>query len=200
MIADCTALVMAGGQSQRMGRDKASLLLGEQTLLQRVLTVVQPLFPHLLVSVREARADIDQAQICDAYPNAGPLAGLCAGLRAVQTPGLFAVATDMPFVQAALVERLAARRFSGVQRWQAVVPLVGGHPQPLAAFYAKACLPQIEALLQGDGKRSLRAALDRLSVCYVDEADLRAADPGLRSFFDLDTPQDLATALGENKS
>ena len=197
MIDGCTALIMAGGQSQRMGRDKASLLLGEQTLLQRVLAVVQPLFPHLLVSVRESRRDIDQVQICDAYPNAGPLAGLCAGLKAMQTPWLFAVATDMPFVQSALVERLAARRSLDYQSPQAVVPVVDGHPQPLAAFYARECLPQIEALLQGEGKRSLRAALDRLSVCYVDEADLRAADPGLRTFFDLDTPQDLATALGE---
>lgn len=197
MIEDCTALVMAGGQSQRMGSDKASLLLGEHTLLDRVLTVVQPLFPHVLVSVREPRPDIAQTQICDAYPNAGPLAGLCAGLRAVQTPWLFAVATDMPFVQAALIERLAAMRSSGDRRAQAAVPMVGGHPQPLAAFYAKECLPEVEALLQCDGRRSLRAVLDQLSVCYVDEADLRAADPGLRSFFDLDTPHDLAVALSE---
>ena len=52
----------------------------------------------------------------------------------------------------------------------------------------------IRALLAGEGKRSLRAALERLNVCYVGESELLAADPGLRSFFDLDTPDDLAAA------
>jgi len=75
-----------------------------------------------------------------------------------------------------------------------VVPVVAGHPQPLAAFYTVGALAVIQDLLAGDGKRSLRAALERLNVCYVDESELRAADPGLRSFFDLDTPEDLAQA------
>ena len=56
-----------------------------------------------------------------------------------------------------------------------------------------ACLAVIRAQLGEDGgRRSLRAALERLKVCYVGEAQLLTADPALRSFFDLDTPQDLA--------
>jgi molybdopterin-guanine dinucleotide biosynthesis protein A len=190
MIDDCTAVVMAGGESQRMGRDKASLVLDDRTLLQHVVAVVQTLFPQLLVSVRQPRPDIALPQIVDAFANAGPLAGLCAGLAQAKTPWIFAVATDMPFIQPALIEQLAGLR-SGVQ---AVVPVVHGHPQPLAAFYSVSCLDSIRAMLEGEGKRSLRAALERLKVCYVNEADLLAADPGQRSFFDLDTPQDLAMA------
>ena len=56
MIEDCTAIIMAGGQSQRMGSDKATLVLGERTLLQRVSAVLQPLFPKVLVSVRQHRS------------------------------------------------------------------------------------------------------------------------------------------------
>ena len=190
MIPDCTAIILAGGQSQRMGRDKATLALGEHSLLERVVAIVQPLFPQLLVSVRQLRPDIELPQICDTQPNAGPLAGLCAALEKSTTPWIFAVATDMPFVQAALIEHLALRRAD----FQAVVPVVAGHPQPLAAFYTVGALAVIQDLLAGDGKRSLRAALERLNVCYVDESELRAADPGLRSFFDLDTPEDLAQA------
>jgi len=192
MIADCTAIILAGGESQRMGRDKATLALGEHSLLHRVVAVVQPLFPQLLVSVRQHRLDIELPQVCDTQANAGPLAGLCAALEKSTTPWIFAVATDMPFVQSALIEYLARQR-SG-QDYQAVVPVVAGHPQPLAAFYAVSALAVIQDLLAGDGKRSLRAALERLNVCYVDESDLRAADPGLRSFFDLDTPDDVAAA------
>lgn len=192
MIADCTAIIMAGGESQRMGCDKATLALGELSLLQRVVAVVQPLFPQLLVSVREHRPDIELPQICDTQANSGPLAGLCAALEQSTTPWIFAVATDMPFVQAALIDYLARQRFG--HDYQAVVPVVAGHPQPLAAFYAVSALAVIQGILAGDGKRSLRAALERLNVCYVDESELRAADPGLRSFFDLDTPDDVAAA------
>lgn len=191
MIGDCTAVVMAGGRSLRMGSDKATLRLGERTLLQRVIDVVQPIFGELRVSVREPRSDLDWPQICDERPDGGPLVGLCTSLAQARTPWIFALATDMPFAEPALIELLAQRRAG----YDAVVPVVGGHPQPLAAFYAASCLTVVRALLDDEGgRRSLRAALARLNVCYVDESQLRVADPQLRSFFDLDTPQDLATA------
>lgn len=193
MIEDCLAVIMAGGDSCRMGRDKASLVLGEQTLLERVADVMQTVFPRVVVSVRTPRADVALPQVCDTYADAGPLAGLCAGLEhAAQTgvPWIFAVATDMPFVRPALIEQLATYR-AGVD---AVVPLINGHPQPLAAFYSINALPAVRALLDGDGKRSLRAALERLRVAHVHAAELNAADPGLASFVDLDTPEDLEMA------
>ena len=190
MIADCTALVLAGGQSRRMGDDKTRLVLGGATLLQSVIGLMQPLFARVVVSVRDYRPEIDAPQVCDAYPDAGPLAGLCAGLAHAGSDWIFAVAADMPFVQAALIERLAEQRGA----CQAVVPVVQGHPQPLAAFYAASCLDPLQVILRGGGKRSLRSALEALDVRYVDESELLAVDPGLRSFFDLDTPQDLAAA------
>ena len=75
--------------------------------------------------------------------------------------------------------------------------MVRGYPQPLAAFYAASCLNEVNKLLSGSGKHSLRALLDRLQVCYVGEEEMLAADPQLRSFFDLDTPQDMARAMNQ---
>lgn len=196
MIGDCLAVIMAGGDSRRMGRDKASLMLGEHTLLQQVADVMRGLFPRVAVSVRQPRADIALPQVCDTYTDCGPLAGLYAGLQYAEDAGLswiFAVATDMPFVQPQLIEFLAAQRTSETNN-QAVVPMHDGHPQPLAAFYSVSALPAIRALLEGTGRRSLRAALEQINVRYVDETALRGADASLRSFFDLDTPQDVATA------
>jgi molybdopterin-guanine dinucleotide biosynthesis protein A len=170
-------------------------VLGGQTLLQRVIATMQEIFPHVVVSVRRVRPDIDLPQVCDeqpgdGMPGAGPLAGVAAGLGHITTPWAFAVACDMPFVAPALVEQLGKFR-SG---HQAVVPVVQGHPQPLAAFYAGSCLPvMLDNLAGQDG--SLRGVLKRLDVCYVDEAELLRADPALRSFFDLDTPQDIAAAM-----
>ena len=195
MIADCSAVILAGGRSRRMGDDKATLQFAGQPLLQAVAQAVAPLFGELSVSVRAPRPDLSWPQICDAHVDAGPLAGLCAALGAVPTPWIFAVATDMPFVKPALIELLARRRAG----FDAVVPRVHGHPQPLAAFYSVACLTPFRALLAAaethGGRRSLRAALERVNVCYVDEPELLVADPGLASFFDLDTPQDLIEAI-----
>ncbi|MFT3848632.1 MAG: molybdenum cofactor guanylyltransferase [Propionivibrio sp.] len=193
MIDDCLAVIMAGGDSRRMGRDKVSLALGEQSLLQRVAEAMQTIFPQVVASVRQPRDDIVLPQVRDVGTDAGPLAGLCAALQYAEGEGwpwLFAIATDMPFVRPALVNFLAGRRAEG----HAVVPMVDGHPQPLAAFYPVTCLPTVRTLLEGVGKRSLRAALERIDVCYVDERDLRVADAGLDSFFDLDTPEDATTA------
>lgn len=196
MIADCTAIILAGGDSRRMGQDKATLRLGQHTLITHVQAIVQPLFAHVQVSVRQPRADLELPQVCDALPAAGPLAGLCAALAQVDTAWIFAVATDMPFVQPALINTLAQRRGD----FQAVVPVVHGHPQPLAAFYATSGLDVMRAVLEGDGTHSLRAALERLNVCYVEESELLAADPGLRSFFDLDTPEDLLAARQQSNN
>ena len=190
MIADCTAIIMAGGDSRRMGTDKASLLLDGQTLLQSVIATMQQLFPKVIVSVRAPRPGIDLPQVCDEQPDGGPLAGLAASLGQIATPWAFMVACDMPFVVPEVVELLARYRL----QHQAVVPVVHGHPQPLAAFYAASCLAPLRVSLTAQQK-SLRGVLQQLDVRYVDEAEMLEADPQLRSFFDLDTPQDVAAAM-----
>jgi molybdopterin-guanine dinucleotide biosynthesis protein A len=211
-----------------MGQDKAALVLDGMTLLHRVTATMQTIFPKVLVSVRQLRGGVDVPQVCDEVAASGPLAGLIAGLAQVDTPWVFAVACDMPFVTREMVEALAEYRekqthpspplcepplrglpaypTSGRERnsspdkgrlggvgVQAVVPLVGGYPQPLAAFYSSSALETMRATLAA-GELSMRAALDKLDVRYVSEAELREYDPQLRSFFDLDTPQDFQAA------
>lgn len=195
MIEDCTALILAGGESRRMGQDKANLLLGERTLLQSVVATLQPLFTEVIVNVRQLRHEIDLPQVCDDPSHIGPLAGLVAGLERINTPWLFALACDMPFITPAVIEYLALKRAD----CQAVVPMVSGYPQPLAAFYAASCLPVARDCFNGSGKHSLRELLERLQVRYVDEAELLNADPELLSFFDLDTPQDVENILNKRE-
>jgi molybdopterin-guanine dinucleotide biosynthesis protein A len=191
MILDCTAIILAGGESKRMGRDKTALPFNGETLLQSVIASVQPLFAQTLVSVRELRSDVALPQICDTQADGGPLVGLISALEAVTTPWAFVVACDMPFVAPALITHLA----SLCDQHQAVVPQVNEHAQPLAAFYARGCLPVLRQSLASSNK-SLTGALKNLDVCYVAAHELVQFDPQLRSFFDLDTPQDLALAEG----
>ncbi len=189
MIEDCTALILAGGDSRRMGQDKAALVLNGRTLLDRVTDTMKSLFSNVIVSVRQPRAGVNKPQVCDEQPSGGPMAGLIAGLQQAGTPWVFAVACDMPFVTSGVVTHLASLR----NGHQAVVPVVDGHLQPLAAFYATSALDAMRANL-ATGDKSLRGALEKLDVRYVSEAELRECDPQLRSFFDLDTPQDLQAA------
>jgi molybdopterin-guanine dinucleotide biosynthesis protein A len=189
MIADCTAIILAGGESKRMGRDKAALPFDGETLLQRVIASVQPLFVRTLVSVREPRGDVALPLICDTQSDGGPLVGLASALEAATTPWVFVVACDMPFVAPALIEHLAGLRAGH----QAVIPKVHEHAQPLAAFYARACLPVLRQSL-ARGNKSIIGALKSLDVRYVGADELLPFDSQLRSFFDLDTPQDVALA------
>ena len=187
MIEDCTALILAGGDSRRMGQDKAALLLDGKTLLESVAATMQQVFPKVVVSVRQLRGEVALPQVCDAQADGGPLAGLVAGLAQVDTPWVFTVACDMPFIQPSVIEQLAMLR----DGHQAVVSIAGGFPQPLAAFYATSSLPVMRTSL-ASGNKSLRGMLQNLDVRYVDAAELQVSDP--RSFFDLDTPQDYAAA------
>jgi molybdopterin-guanine dinucleotide biosynthesis protein A len=189
MIEDCAALILAGGDSRRMGQDKAGLVLHGKTLLDHVTATMQQVFPKVVVSVRQLRGEVEVPQVCDEHQASGPLAGLIAGLAQADTPWVFAVACDMPFVTPAVVLHLATFR-DGVQ---AVVPVIDGYPQPLAAFYAASTLEEMRASL-ASGDRSLRGVLEKLDVRYVSEAELRECDPQLRSFVDLDTPQDFQAA------
>lgn len=191
MIADCTALIFAGGASRRMGREKLSLQFGGQSLLQRTLNLTQALFPSVLVSVQHPRDDIDAPQVCDEIPEAGPLAGLCAGLQHATTSWVFAVAADMPYLLPKIIEQLAANRAGH----QAVLPVICGQPHPLTAFYAVSALPVLRNVLARPGKPGLLAALPELDTCHVDEHQLSSIDKELLSFVDLDTPEDAARAL-----
>lgn len=174
-----------------MGRDKASLPFNGSTLLQTVIGYVQPLFSQTLVSVRQPRADVSLPQICDLQTGGGPLVGLISVLQEVKTPWAFVVACDMPFVSQKVIELMSTLRGNH----QAVIPNAGGHVQPLAAFYACSILSLLQQSLD-DGNKSLIGAVKTLDVRYVTADELLQCDPQQRSFFDLDTLQDLALAEG----
>lgn len=164
-----TAVILAGGQSTRMGRDKLTLPLEGEALLQRALRRYRAVFPRVLVSV----ADMDKypalgdARVADRYPGAGPMAGLHAALLAAGDD-VFLTAADMPFSDPAAAMRVAAL----CGRHAACVLTDGeGRWEPLFGFYRQAALPQAEALL-ASGRRSMAALLERVPVRALTAADL----------------------------
>jgi molybdopterin-guanine dinucleotide biosynthesis protein A len=190
---NATGIVLAGGASRRMGRDKATLLLQGRTLLERAAGAVSQVCDELIIATADRPAQdipgLHPIWVRDAPGTAGPLAGLATGLSVASCPVAVVVACDMPF----LSERMLGDLLDRIDGCDAVVPLGGGVPQPLHAAYSRDCLPTVEALLRL-GAPSMRELLSRLRVKYVGEERCRELDPPGLSWFNMNTPDDLRRA------
>jgi molybdopterin-guanine dinucleotide biosynthesis protein A len=193
-----TGIILAGGRSQRMGTDKALLPLPGQpseTFLTHLVSTLAPFCFEVLVIARDPAQFENVALpgvrlVFDEKPGVGPLMGLYSGLSAMQSTTALVVAVDMPFVQPPLLAFL----FACYRQDTLIVPVVDSMPQVLLALYPRSMLPHIEALLK-QGKRAPRALLEAAPVHYIEEAQLRAVDPQLRSFVGINTPEDVTRHL-----
>ncbi len=190
-----TAIVLCGGLSTRMGREKASLPFHGETLLARVVRIVAPLVDEVLVVARDGQVlptDLPAPirVVRDETPGAGPLAGIAAGLAAARRGLVFATACDAPLLEPALVRLLFERAASA----DAAVAVAGGFPNPLLAVYRTSVLPHAQALLAAGLRRPV-FLFDRVRTDVVGEGDVRTVDPDLRSFHDCDTPDAYDEAL-----
>ena len=182
-------LILAGGASRRMGRDKAGHPWGATTMLGAVSAALAPHCAELIIAAAPdqslpATAGPPPLVVRDRVGGQGPLRGLATGLAAAAARGhetVLTVATDMPLLSAAALDPLleAARRAGPAT---IVAPRVDGIVQPLCAVYPVAAAAEAEELLAA-GRRSLRALLARGEVSAVDLTGA-AADP-VRDF---DTP------------
>lgn len=194
MIPNMTGVLVAGGKSRRMGRDKRLLELGGQTLLQRSLSVLQSLFDEVLIALAEPLPQLTgqgYRVVTDLIPNCATLGGLYTGLSSASHPRIFAVGCDMPFLNPAVIRRLAER---GAQVDVAMPTLATGL-QPMHAVYSKACLPHLERMAKAQElKVQGLSEVPDLTVRLVSEKDFLDVDPQLLSFFNINTPADLEFA------
>ncbi len=194
-----SALILAGGRSSRMGRDKAWLDVNGMPLVEHVARQLLPLADEIVFSANDpaafsaviGRLPVPGRVAVDVYPGAGPLAGLHAGLQAARNDLVLAVATDMPFVSPELVRAMMSW---GGSADAIIARLPTGDsgemsPEPLHALYRKACLPAVEAALAA-GRRRAVAFLDAVRVCYVDADRIKEIDAELLSFRNVNTAED----------
>lgn len=191
-----TLLINAGGASRRMGRPKALLPApgSGEPLIRHIAARLLPLADDLLViandpAVAEAVQPLPARFLTDAWPDAGPLGGLATGLAAIDG-WCICVACDLPFVQPAVFRHLLAQ---AGDEWDAVVPVVGGRAQPLHALYHRRLLPTVEAALQ-TGKRRMDSFLPQARTRFVGEGELLPISGALRSFVNVNTPEEWAAA------
>ncbi len=194
-IKDVTGVVLAGGNSSRMGIDKASLIIDGKKMISYVIDALKEVFSDIIVVTKDAN-DIPISgvkTIADSISGCGPLVGIYSALSSCDTPYCFVIACDMPCVDPDLVRWMV--NCGG--DYDAFVPKLGGFFEPLFALYSNKCLDPIKQnLARGDYR--VRSVFSKVNVGYADESDLRIIDPQLRSFVNINTREDLRLLGDEN--
>jgi FdhD protein len=201
--AGATAVVvLAGGGSRRMGRDKASIVVDGASLLERTVAATLPLVAdrsQVLVVGCDGVEAAGVRAVADDEPDAGPLAGLATGLRTVarweRAPDtVLVVGVDHPWLDTGVLVLLASRvRASEAEVLAAMLGTADG-AQPLLAAYRPAALRTVEALLHADDRR-LRSLRDHLPHIVVEPHEWRRLDHVGATAVDVDTPAALAGAV-----
>ncbi len=195
------AIILCGGASARLGRDKALLPFGPQeVLLQRVVRLAgEAVAPEQIMCVAAADQTLprlsDAVEIVrDAEPHLGPLAGLATGLTAIKAraDAVFACGCDAPLLAPSFVTRM----FELLADHQIAVPHDDEHFHPLAAVYRSNVLPMAEVLLSA-GERSLMSLFERCDTRPVPVDELRDVDPQLASLCACNTPGEYQRLLKE---
>jgi molybdopterin-guanine dinucleotide biosynthesis protein A len=191
-----SVVILAGGQSRRMGRDKRSLPWAPaadgspQTLLGHVVNTVSRLTDDVVLVANDNPGVTGARVVGDMYPRAGSLGGIYSGLAAAAHVLAFVAAADMPFLNPTLILDLVGQ----ASRVDAAIPVIGGRPEPLHAVYRKTFLAPARRQIE---RRELKISLvfDAVSTVRVAETDVRRLDPDIQSFWNLNTPEDYQRAL-----
>lgn len=202
-------VVLCGGKSSRMGRSKADLEFGNETMLHRVVRLLSQVVNHIVVVAAEDQdvgsLDSNKLQCTvsiarDQLEFAGPLAGIGVGLEAVQKlsqasaldefAAAYITSCDVPFLNPGFVETL----FEQLENDDIVVPFDDKHLHPISAVYRPSVANHIRELLE-KGERRPRTLFDILPTRRIPTTSLRDVDPGLLTLLNLNSPTEYKAAL-----
>ncbi len=193
-VQGVSGIVIAGGKSRRMGRDKRFLEVSGKTLLDHVLEAMGALFAEVILVLSEETPVLKQLRwrtVTDLIPQCGSLGGLYTGLYYATYPRVFAAACDMPFLNDKVIRYMAALNEGA----DVVMACLTTGLQPMHALYSKRCLGPLEAMARaGNLKVQSLVSLTELKVRLVQEDELIGLDPHLLSFQNVNTPADLEAA------
>jgi len=189
-----TSIILAGGKSSRLGRSKALQLIGDRSLIQRVIDRLAIISTEIIIATARGEeitcsSDVRVRTVADVHPGKGPLAGIQSGLIASTDSRAIVVSCDIPFVSVSLLEYM-----SGIcSEFDVVVPQIGTKAEPLCAVYSKNCVAPISALLKQNELKIIRL-FPMVRVRYIEEDEIDRFDPGHLSFFNINSQDDLDRA------
>ncbi len=176
-MSDLTAIILSGGKSRRIGKDKSLLEINGKSLLERTITLLSPIFSKIILSISEENAysEYDHKKVIDKYKGFGPLIGIYSSLLASETNKNFIFTSDMPYLNEQLINFL----LDYPSNKEIIIPLAEGKIHPLCGIYSRSILPSLESLIKNNLPKdfvatekikslSLKNFLDNQSVEYVD--------------------------------
>ena len=177
---ECTVIILAGGQSRRMGTNKALLPVEGETVISRIVKEARRLDGEILLVTNQPKEYefLHLPHAGDLREGMGPLAGLEAGLLVSKTEKNLLLACDVPFFQAGIGKRL----LHYLDHYELAVPVAEGRRHPLCAAYRKSLLPTIQKTLDA-GQRRMDSLLDTAKVKLV-----KGENP--HYFFNMNTKED----------
>lgn len=186
-----TVCIQAGGRSSRMGKDKGLIRLAGKPLIEHVLDRVLDLGDQVILTTNQpaSYAYLGLKMARDANPGQGALAGLYTALQAANGERVLVVACDMPFLNRKLLEYMLDQGAG----YDVIVPRWQGRHEPLHAVYGRRCLALVRNTLQ-DGGVKMTDFFAEARVKEIEPAEIEAFDPQGRSFFNINTPQELKLA------
>jgi molybdopterin-guanine dinucleotide biosynthesis protein A len=180
--------ILAGGKSRRFGQNKALVELQGIPLIERVITVMGSLFEHLIL-ITNTPQDYDHLGLPmyeDMIKGLGPVGGIYTALEHIPNDVCFVTACDMPWLNRGLIRYMVKKK----EGYDAVIPRISHMFEALHSLYGRECLPAIKALIASD-QRQVQRLFPKIRARYVEEDEIRAFDPHLKSFFNVNIPGDL---------
>ena len=193
MTHPCSGVILSGGLNTRMGgENKAFLPVGKDRILDRLFNTFHGLFDEVLLVTNNPLQYVswDMMIVTDLIPVRSSLTGIHAGLFHASSGHVFVAACDMPFLNKALVKAILDEL---EPKWDVIMPVTKDGLQPLCAIYSKRCIKHIEHQLRNQDPKIINL-FSKVRVKEVPEQRIRMADPQLTSFFNINTPGDLAAA------
>ncbi len=181
-----TGIILAGGKSARMGKDKSLLLYDNKPLIKRIVEELQPVVDDLVIVSNKVKYDfLGVSEISDIFPNMGPLGGIHAGMAASKNEYYFVTACDIPFFSGSLAEFLLKQK----DGFDVVVPRMSNYLQPLYSVYKRTCFPYIEECLRQNIKKII-AFYPKVKINYIDYDQIRKIIEPETVFLNVNTPKD----------
>ncbi|MDT8412625.1 MAG: molybdenum cofactor guanylyltransferase [Vicingaceae bacterium] len=158
------AIILAGGKSSRMGVDKGMMLLNEKPMVQYVIDAVKLVADEIIIVANNKEyKQFGYPVVPDEIENAGPLAGICTGLKQAKYHYNFVLSCDVPFVTKEMLSLLKQE----VAGYESVIFEKANQLHPLIGIYSKNCLPAFEAALNNKERR-LKTVLHHVNLKKID--------------------------------
>jgi len=183
-----TGIILAGGKSRRMGRNKAFIDSGGVPFFERVYRVFKEIFSEIIIVTNDVLPFERYEAILqrDIILNKGALGGLYTGLLHSSNYQAFCSACDMPFLNPRVIEYMTQER----DEYDVIVPKTHDGLHPLHAIYSKKCLNPMRQLLDRDDLRIVDF-FGQVRVRYIEEMEIREFDPHMRSVINVNTEEEM---------